>query len=126
VLFLEGMALLAYSPLAGGLLTGKYAAGTRPPQSRYARYPTLGARFRRPIVEEVAGLYAGLAREHGLTPVELALGYVRSRWYLGAMIVGASSVAQLDENLAAATTVLDPETVAAIARLQERFPSPAA
>jgi aryl-alcohol dehydrogenase-like predicted oxidoreductase len=61
-----------------------------------------------------------------LKPVELALGYVRSRWYLGAMIVGATTVDQLAEDLAAATTVLDPETMAAIARLQERFPSPAA
>ena len=126
VLFREGMSLLAYSPLAGGMLTGKYAPGAWPPQSRYARYATLGVRFRKPIVEEVAGLYAALARAHGLKPVELALGYVRSRWYLGAMIVGATTVDQLEEDLAAATTVLDPETMAAIARLQERFPSPAA
>ena len=126
VLFREGMSLLAYSPLAGGMLTGKYAAGAWPPQSRYARYATLGARFRKPIVDEAAAHYIALAREHGLTPVELALGYVRSRWYLGAMIVGATTVAQLDENLAAATTVLDPETLAAVVRLQERYPDPAA
>jgi len=126
VLFREGMSLLAYSPLAGGMLTGKYAGDTWPPLARYSRYATLGMRFRKPVVEEVARLYVALAREHGLTPVELALGYVRSRWYLGAMIVGATSVAQLDEDIAAATTVLDADTLAAIAQLQERFPSPAA
>jgi aryl-alcohol dehydrogenase-like predicted oxidoreductase len=126
VLYREGLSLLAYSPLAGGMLTGKYAGGARPPQSRYALFDTLGARFRKPVVEEVAAIYAALARERGLTPVQLALGYVKSRWYLGAMIVGATSVAQLDEDIAAASTVLDAETLAAVAQLQERFPSPAA
>jgi aryl-alcohol dehydrogenase-like predicted oxidoreductase len=125
VLFREGMSLLAYSPLAGGMLTGKYAPGLWPAQSRYARYATLGMRFRKPIVEEVARIYVELAREHGLTPVELALGYVKSRRYLGAMIVGATSVAQLDEDITAALTVLDPETLAAVVQVQERFPSPA-
>jgi aryl-alcohol dehydrogenase-like predicted oxidoreductase len=126
VLFRNRMSLLAYSPLAGGMLTGKYADGARPAQSRYALFDTLGARFRKPVVEEVAAAYAALARERGLTPVELALGYVKSRWYLGAMIVGATSVAQLDEDIAAASTVLDAGTLAAVAQLQERFPSPAA
>jgi aryl-alcohol dehydrogenase-like predicted oxidoreductase len=126
VLYREGLSLLAYSPLAGGMLTGKYADGARPAQSRYALFDTLGARFRKPVVEEVAAAYAALARERGLTPVELALGYVKSRWYLGAMIVGATSVAQLDEDIAAASTVLDAGTLAAVAQLQERFPSPAA
>jgi aryl-alcohol dehydrogenase-like predicted oxidoreductase len=126
VLYREGLSLLAYSPLAGGMLTGKYAGGARPPQSRYALFDTLGARFRKPVVEEVAAIYAALARERGLTPVQLALGYVKSRWYLGAMIVGATSVAQLDEDIAAASTVLDAGTLAAVAQLQERFPSPAA
>ena len=126
VLYREGLSLLAYSPLAGGMLTGKYADGARPPRSRYALFDTLGARFRKPVVEEVAAAYAALARERGLTPVELALGYVKSRWYLGAMIVGATSVAQLDEDIAAASTELDAQTLAAVAQLQERFPSPAA
>jgi aryl-alcohol dehydrogenase-like predicted oxidoreductase len=126
VLYREGLSLLAYSPLAGGMLTGKYADGARPAQSRYALFDTLGARFRKPVVEEVAAAYAALARERGLTPVELALGYVKSRWYLGAMIVGATSVAQLDEDIAAASTLLDAGTLAAVAQLQERFPSPAA
>jgi hypothetical protein len=58
--------------------------------------------------------------------VQLALGYVKSRWYLGAMILGATSVAQLDEDIAAATTDLDAATLAEIAQLQQRYPNPAA
>ena len=70
-------------------------------------------------------VYAALARRCGLSPVQLALGYVKSRWYLGAMILGATSVAQLDEDIAAATTELDAATLAEIAQLQQRYPNPA-
>ena len=125
VLHREGMSLLAYSPLAGGMLTGKYAAGARPSGSRYALFEGVGLRFRKPIVEEAAAAYAALARRCGLSPVQLALGYVKSRWYLGAMILGATSVAQLDEDIAAAATDLDAATLAEIAQLQQRYPNPA-
>ena len=57
--------------------------------------------------------------------MELALGYVRSRWYLGAMIVGATSMAQLREDIAAAQIELPPEVLADIAALQLRYPNPA-
>ena len=63
------------------MLTGKYASDTWPPQARYARYATLGVRFRKPVVAEVARLYVALAREHGLTPVELALGALLAAWH---------------------------------------------
>ena len=125
VLYRERMSLLAYSPLAGGLLSGKYAGGAMPEGARYARYPTVGARWRKPIVHEAAEAYAALARRHGLSPVELALGYVRSRWYLGAVIVGATTTAQLDEDIAAAQVDLDAATLADVAALQVRYPNPA-
>lgn len=125
ILFRERMSLLAYSPLAGGLLTGKYAGGAAPEGARYARFPTVGGRWRKPIVREAADAYAELAKRRGLTPVGLALGYVRSRWYLGATIVGATSLAQLDEDIAAAQVELDAATLAEIAALQERYPNPA-
>jgi aryl-alcohol dehydrogenase-like predicted oxidoreductase len=57
--------------------------------------------------------------------VQLALGYVKSRWYLGAMIVGATNVAQLGEDIAAAQFELDGPTLAEIAALQVRYPNPA-
>src|SRR6185436_8781581 len=95
VLFREEMSLLAYSPLGGGVLTGKYLGGLPPPGSRFALFADLGLRFRKPIVHEAVGAYAALARLAGLSLVELALGYVKSRWYLGAMIIGATSQAQL-------------------------------
>jgi aryl-alcohol dehydrogenase-like predicted oxidoreductase len=125
VLYREGMSLLAYSPLAAGLLSGKYLGGRRPPDSRFALFDSLGARFRKPIVGEAIDAYAALAARRGLTLVQLALGYVRTRSYLGAMIVGATSVRQLEEDLAAAQFELDAATLTEIAALQARYPNPA-
>ena len=107
------MSLLAYSPLGGGVLTGKYLAGLPPPGSRFARFKDLGLRFRKPIVHEAVGAYAALARQAGLSLVELALGYVKSRWHLGASIIGATSQAQLEQNIAAGEVELDAATLAA-------------
>ncbi|CAG1007253.1 Protein tas [Burkholderiales bacterium] len=125
VLFREGMSLLAYSPLAGGLLTGKYAGGATPEGARYTRFATVGPRYRTPIVAEAAAAYLDLARRRGITPVALALGYVKSRWYVGATIVGATTLAQLDEDIAAAQVDLDAQTLAEIAAIQVRYPNPA-
>ena len=125
-LFREKMSLLAYSPLAGGMLTGKYLGGALPPGSRFARFDTLGQRFRKDIVTEAIDAWAALAKRRGLTLVQLALGYVRSRWHLGASIIGATTMAQLEENIAAAQFELDAQTLDAIAQLHLRYPNPAA
>jgi aryl-alcohol dehydrogenase (NADP+) len=125
VLFREQMSLLAYSPLAGGMLSGKYLDGALPPGTRFALFDGLGQRFRKPMVTEAIAAYAALARERGITLVQLALGYVRSRWHLGASIIGATSMQQLREDVAAAQFELDAETLAAIAQVQARYPNPA-
>lgn len=125
VLFREQMSLLAYSPLAGGLLSGKYRNGASPEGSRFALFDGLGARFRKPIVAEAIDMYAALAERRGLSLVQLALGYVRSRWFVGAQIIGATSLAQLEQDLAAAQIELDAATLAEIEQLQVRYPNPA-
>jgi aryl-alcohol dehydrogenase (NADP+) len=125
VLFRERMSLLAYSPLAGGMLSGKYLGGARPEHARFTLFDAVGMRFRKSIVEEAIAAYAVLARKRGLTLVQLALGYVRSRWFVGATIVGATTKAQLEEDIAAAQLELDADTLAEIAAIQQRFPNPA-
>ena len=125
-LFREHMSLLAYSPLAGGMLSGKYLGGEKPARSRFTLFDGLGIRFRKPMVSEAVAAYVELARQRGMTPVQLALGYVRSRWFLGASIIGATSMAQLEEDIAAAQVELDAETQAEIAKVQARYPNPAA
>ncbi len=124
-LYRESMSLLAYSPLAGGMLSGKYLGGARPPRSRFTLFDTLGARFKRPMVGEAIAAYAELARRRGLTLPQLALGYVKSRWYLGATIIGATTIAQLEEDVAAAQFELDKETLAEIEKIHVRYPNPA-
>jgi aryl-alcohol dehydrogenase (NADP+) len=125
-LFRERMSLLAYSPLAGGMLSGKYLGGAKPARSRFTLFDGLGVRFRKPMVGEAIEAYAKLARDRGLTLVQLALGYVRSRWFLGASIIGATSMQQLAEDITAAQIELDTETLNGIAAIQARFPNPAA
>jgi aryl-alcohol dehydrogenase (NADP+) len=126
VLYRESMSLLAYSPLAAGILTGKYMGGAKPAGARFTLFDSLGLRFRKPMVSEAVEAYALLARRRGLTLVQLALGYVASRWFLGSSIIGATSMAQLREDIAAAQLTLDADTLKDIQEIQLRYPNPAA
>jgi aryl-alcohol dehydrogenase (NADP+) len=123
-IFREGMSVLPYSPLAGGMLTGKYHGNAKPAGARYSRFDTIGGRYRKPLVFEACDAYAEVARKHGLTLVQLALGWLRTRWYVGSTILGATTLAQLEEDLAASTTVLDEAKLADIAAVQLRYPNP--
>lgn len=124
-LFRENMSLLAYSPLAAGLLSGKYRDGAKPEGARFTLFDSLGARFRKPVVPEAIDAYAALAKRRGLTLVQLALGYVATRWYLGSSIIGATTLTQLKENIAASQLKLDVETLEEIEALRGRYPNPA-
>ena len=125
-LFRERMSLLAYSPLAGGMLSGKYLGDRRPADARFTLFDNFGLRFRKPMVAEAVSAYAALAAQRGISLVQLALGYVRSRWYLGALIIGATTLAQLAEDIGAAQFELDPGMLAEIEAIQTRYPNPAA
>jgi aryl-alcohol dehydrogenase-like predicted oxidoreductase len=124
-LFREGMSVLAYSPLAGGILTGKYRGDSKPAGARYTLFDTVGARYRKPLVFEACDAYAEVARKHRVSTVALALGWLKSRWYVGSTIIGATSLAQLDEDLDAAEVTLDAAALADIAAVAVRFPNPA-
>jgi aryl-alcohol dehydrogenase-like predicted oxidoreductase len=121
----ERMSLLAYSPLAAGILSGKYLGGAKPADARFTLFDSLGIRFRKPMVSEAVDAYAMLAKRRGITLVQLALGYVASRWFLGASLIGATSMAQLKEDIAAAQFTLDTETLEGIREIQLRYPNPA-
>jgi aryl-alcohol dehydrogenase-like predicted oxidoreductase len=125
VLFRENMSLLAYSPLAAGILSGKYLGGAQPPGARFTLFDSLGIRFRKPMVSDAVDAYAMLAKRRGMTLVQLALGYVASRWFLGASIIGATSMAQLKEDIAAAQSTLDAGMLQEIREIQLRYPNPA-
>jgi len=119
----EDVGLLAYSPLAFGALTGKYLDGARPPQGRL----TLFERFKRytsDLAEETIGAYVGIAREHGLDPAQMALAYVNSRSFLTSNIIGATTLEQLDANLASECLTLDDSVLEAIEAVHRQHPNP--
>jgi aryl-alcohol dehydrogenase-like predicted oxidoreductase len=96
----EQVGLLAYSPLAQGCLTGKYLGGALPAGARKTLYDRM-QRYEGPGAAEAIAAYVALARELAVTPVQLALKFVDTRPWTTAVIVGASSVRQLEEDLAA-------------------------
>src|SRR5690606_12549155 len=120
----ERVAMLAYSPLAFGLLSGKYAGGARPEGARL----TLWSRFGRYTGEaslKAAESYLALAREHGLDPAQMAIAYVRGRGFVTSTIIGATSLDQLRADIDAADLVLDDEVLAGIEAIHQRHPNPA-
>ncbi len=120
----EQIGLLAYSPLAFGHLTGKYLADPAAP-GRLTQWPFFGQRYTKPNVAPAVAAYAALARQHDLTPTQLALGFVRSRWFVASTIIGASSLAQLQETLPATLTPLSDEILAAIDAIHLQYTNPA-
>jgi len=122
--FRSGVAMLAYSPLAFGQLSGKYL--TPEGAGRLTLFPpSWSPRYLRAKAVEATVRYVDLARRNGLSPVQLALGYVASRWFVASTILGATSVAQLEENIAACTTPISPELEAAIDLIHASLPNPA-
>jgi aryl-alcohol dehydrogenase (NADP+) len=122
----EHVALLAYSPLAMGVLSGKYLDGARPDGARLAVFPAFGERYQRALVKEAAAEYVRVAREAGLEPAAMALAFVRSRPFVASTLLGARTVAQLEADLATQSIALAPEVVAAIEAVNARYPSPSA
>jgi aryl-alcohol dehydrogenase-like predicted oxidoreductase len=121
-----GVALLAYSPLGFGLLTGKYEGAQPDTAGRMARFEAMKKqRWGRPESHEAARRYNALAREHGLTPTRMALAWCFTRWQTASTIIGVTSVAQLDENLAAWGTRLAPELLTAIDAIRWELRDPA-
>ena len=120
----EQVSLLAYSPLAFGILSGKYVENKQAP-GRMTEFPQFGARYRKPEVTAATTAYAQLAREHGLTPTQLALAWTVRRWYVASTIIGATTMAQLEENLSCLDVVITPELEIAIEAIHRKSPSPA-
>jgi aryl-alcohol dehydrogenase-like predicted oxidoreductase len=126
------VSLLAYSPLGFGLLTGKYdAAGFvgegAPPDGRIAKFESVrGGRWGRADALAAARRYNALAREHGLTPTRLALAWCYANWRVASTIIGVTSLAQLDEDVAAWGTTLSPELLKAIDDIRWQARDPAA
>jgi aryl-alcohol dehydrogenase-like predicted oxidoreductase len=119
----EGIGQIVWSPLAQGILTGKYppGAGAAPPNGTRATGPEggeMGWLLRDEVLEPVQA-YAALCRQAGYTPAAVALGWVLRNQNVSAAIVGASRPEQIKENVKALDVVLEPDFVEAIEEVLE-------
>ncbi|RQP25021.1 aldo/keto reductase [Piscinibacter terrae] len=128
-LYRHGVSLLAYSPLAFGALSGKYdesGVNTPEPIGRMALFETMRKqRWARPESLAAAREYNALARQHGLTPTQMALAFCYQSWRVGSTIIGVTTRAQLDEDIDALDVKLSPELLAQIDAIRWRLRDPA-
>lgn len=122
-----GVSLLAYSPLGFGLLSGKYdETGLVGDHGRMAIFESMRKqRWGRPESLAAARRYNALAREHGLTPAQLALAFCYRNWRVASTIIGVTSLAQLDQCIDAWDVQLSPELLAAIDQIRWELRDPA-
>ncbi len=119
----EGVGLLAYSPLAMGVLAGKYFDGARPAGGRLTLFDRF-TRYSTPQAEPAAKLYVDIARRHGLDPAQMALAYVNSRPFVTSNIIGATTLEQLDADIASAGVSLSADVLAEIEAAHQVHPYP--
>jgi len=130
-LYRLNVSLLAYSPLGFGLLTGKYdESGTEPDKgpkgARISKFESVRQqRWGRPAALAAARRYNALARQHGLTPTQMALAFCYTRPIVASTIIGVTTVAQLEEDLKAWGTELSPELLKAIDDIRWELRDPA-
>lgn len=120
---MENMPLLAFSPLATGILTGKYAGNVVPELSRRVNNPDMGGRITPRIWDAVAA-YLGIAARHGLDPAQMAIAWCLTRPFPVIPIIGATNLAQLQVGLGAANVQLSADVLAEIDAAHKAHPSP--
>lgn len=120
----EQVGLLAYSPLAAGLLTGKYVAAPAPiPGSRSSIFPAFVSRFSSKKLAATAA-YVDLARRHELDPAAMALAFVRQKPFTTSVLMAASSATQLASNLKGLNLTLSKELLKEIDAIHDSLPNP--
>jgi aryl-alcohol dehydrogenase-like predicted oxidoreductase len=118
----EGLGVISYSPLGGGLLTGKYAPGVRPPSGRLMENSMYQLRYGGESVYEIAGRFTEFARQRGYEPAALAVAWVGTHPAITAPILGARSLAQLEGSLKSLEVKMTPELYAEISALSPEPP----
>lgn len=119
----ERIDMFSFSPLATGLLTGKYQGGNVPKKSRMTLSPQMGGRIT-PRVFEAVEAYLGVARDHGLDPVHMALAWCVQRPFMGSVIFGATTMDQLEQAIGAAEVTLSDEVMKALDEVHKAHPMP--
>lgn len=120
----EDVAYMPWSPLAGGMLSGKYLNGQRPEGSRWTITQRMGLFRNTSNSEQAIGCYADIAKKHNLTPAQLALAWTDNVDGVTSTIIGATSMEQLQENLDAFDTSISQQALTEVDQVIEQFPAP--
>lgn len=123
--YYENIGLLAYSPLGFGLLSGKYIQEKKPAEARLTIFEGFGQRYLKPNVKEAVAAYVEIAHRYNLTPAQLALAFVQSRWFVASTIIGATTIEQLKENIDSVNVVLNKDILVELDGVHARYPNPA-
>lgn len=124
VAFRENVGLLAYSPLAFGVLSGKFLTGEEHPNARIKLFPRF-SRYNSANCTEATKRYSEIAKKHGLTLPEMALAFVQAQPFLTSSIIGATTLQQLEENINTINVTLSDAILQEIEEVQKVFPDPA-
>ncbi|MEQ8514244.1 MAG: NADP(H)-dependent aldo-keto reductase [Chromatocurvus sp.] len=120
----EQIGLLAYSPIAFGMLSGKYEGGAKPANSRLALFERF-SRYGSPEAEAATSAYVALAKRHGLDPAQMALAFVNSRQFTTANVIGATTLDQLRANIDSIDVTLEKPLLKALETLHRQYCIPA-
>ncbi|MEZ7506965.1 aldo/keto reductase [Flavobacterium sp. Arc2] len=120
----ENVGLLAYSPMAFGVLSGKFLTGEKHPKARINLFPQY-SRYNSEQCTEATKLYQEIARKNGLSLTELSLAFIAQQPFVTSTIIGATTMEQLKENIDTMQVSLSDEILKAIDEVQAIFPDPA-
>ena len=120
----ERVGLVAYSPLAQGFLTGKYLDGARPPGARSTLFDR-GQRYEQAGANEAVKAYLAVAKRFGLDPAQMAIAFVNAQPFVATNLIGATTMGQLEVNIAAIDLTLSPEVMAALDGVHQLHGNPA-
>ena len=120
----EGVGFLPYSPLGGGVLSGKYLGGAKPEKARHTLFDRNRERYNAAHLQEGIQAYVDIAKKHGLDPAQMALAFVTDRPFTTSNIIGATSMEQLKMDIASADIRLSGEVMEDIQGLYKVMPDP--
>lgn len=121
----ENIGLLVYSPLAQGVLTGKYLHGKSPEGARGTLFPNYITRYQTSAAESAVLKYQEIAHKHGLTLTELSLAFINQLPFVTSNIIGATKMNQLKENIESINIELSDQTLQEIEAVHQLIPNPA-
>jgi aryl-alcohol dehydrogenase-like predicted oxidoreductase len=121
----ENVGLLAYSPLAQGVLSGKYLNGNQPEGARGTLFPRFIARYKNEGSEKAVTKYLEIAQKNNLTLSELSLAFINQMPFVTSNIIGATKMNQLKENINSINVDLSDEILKDIEAVHKEIPNPA-